>query len=65
MLKQWQFDVLFFVGVGGTVLLLVGPSIGLAVQSDNPLTYTGIGAILTFVLTQRSRIVKDKKEEET
>ena len=65
MLKQWQFDVLFFVGVGGTVLLLIGPSIGLSVQSDNPLTYTGIGAILTFVLTQRSRLVKDKKDEET
>jgi hypothetical protein len=62
MLKQWQFDVLFFVGVGGAVTLLFGPSFGLEV-GNNPLAATGVGAILTFVLTQRKSIVKKEEED--
>lgn len=63
MLKQWQFDVLFFVGVGGAVVLLFGPVLGLNTGS-NPLAATGVGAILTFVLTQRGTLTKndDKKD---
>jgi hypothetical protein len=57
MLKEWQFHVLFFVGVGGAVLLLVGPSIGLNI-STNPTAVTGIGAILTYVLTQKKALTK-------
>jgi hypothetical protein len=60
-LKEWQFNVLFFVGVGGAVVLLIGDKVGIDVQS-NPGSVTGIGAILTYVLTQRKRIVDTSKE---
>lgn len=62
MLKEWQFNVLFFVGVGGAVLLLIGPSIGITV-SKNPTAITGVGAILAYVLSQKTNLVKsdDKK----
>jgi hypothetical protein len=56
MLKEWQFNVLFFVGVGGAILLLIGPSIGLNL-STNPTAVTGVGAILTYVLTQKKALV--------
>lgn len=51
-MKDWQFNVLFLVGVGGAVLLLIGPGLGFMV-ADNPATYTGVGAILTYVLAQK------------
>lgn len=57
MLKEWQFNILFFVGVIGAVLLLVGPSIGMQV-SQNPTAVTGVGAILTYILTQRKALTK-------
>ena len=65
MLKDWQFNVLFFVGVGGAVLLLLGPEFGLDVGT-NPAAVTGVGAILTYVLTQRGLLTKhdDKKSSE-
>lgn len=65
MLKGWQFNVLFFVGVGGAVLLLLGPELGLQI-SQNPTAVTGVGAILTYVLTQKKALTKqdDKKKEE-
>lgn len=56
-MKEWQFNVLFFVGVGGAVLLLLGPSIGLDI-GKNPLAVSGVGAILSYVLTQKKHIVK-------
>lgn len=64
MLKEWQFNVLFFVGVGGAILLLLGPSIGLDI-GKSPTAITGVGAILTYVLTQKRSLVKhnDKKDE--
>lgn len=52
MLKEWQFNVLFFVGVGGAILLLIGPEFGLK-MGQNPTAITGIGSILAYVLTQR------------
>jgi hypothetical protein len=57
MLKEWQFNMLFFVGVGGAVFLLVGPSLGIDV-STSPTAITGIGAILTYVLTQKKALTK-------
>lgn len=63
MLKEWQFNVLFFVGVGGAVLLLIGPELGLDIAS-NPTAVTGVGAILTYVLTQKKALTtrtEDKK----
>ena len=57
MLKEWQFNILFFVGVGGALLLLLGPAFGLDV-AQNPTALTGVGAILTYVLTQKTSIIK-------
>lgn len=62
MLKEWQFNVLFFVGVGGAVLLVIGPELGLRIGS-NPSAVTGLGAILTYVLTQRGALTKRNREE--
>jgi len=65
MLKEWQFNVLFFVGVGGAVVVLLGPWIGLDI-GKNPTAITGVGAILTYILTQKKALTKhdDKKDEE-
>lgn len=64
MLKEWQFNVLFFVGVGGAVLLLIGPGLGLNI-SQNPTAITGVGAILTYVLTQKSSLVKSDEPKQS
>lgn len=67
MLKEWQFNVLFFVGVGGAVLLLLGPEFGLKI-GQNPTAVTGVGAILTYVLTQKKSLTKHddvKKDKPT
>lgn len=64
-MKEWQFDVLFLVGVGGAVFMLIAPAIGLEQIPKNPTAVTGVGTILAYVLTQRKRITgKDKKEDE-
>lgn len=63
MLTKWQFNVLFFVGVGGAVLLLIGPELGLQI-SQNPTAVTGVGAILTYVLTQRKALTKNEPKKE-
>lgn len=60
MLKEWQFNVLFVVGVGGIVLLFIGPSVGLKLGESGP-AVGGIGAILTYILTQRDIFTKHKK----
>lgn len=63
MLKAWHFNILFFVGIGGAILLLVGPEIGLNI-SKNPTAATGIGAILTYVLTQKKALTKAEPKPE-
>lgn len=63
-MKEWQFNVLFFVGVGGAVLLLIGPEFGLTL-SDNPTALTGVGAILTYVLTYKKIGFGRSPEDET
>lgn len=63
MLKEWQFNVLFFVGVGGAIVVLIGPWIGLDI-GKNPTAITGVGAILTYILTQKHALVKtDNKKD--
>ena len=57
MMKEWHFNVLFFVGVVGAVVMLLGPEIGLDI-GKNPTAVTGIGAILGYVLTQKQKVVK-------
>jgi len=56
-MKEWHFNVLFFVGVLGAVVMLVGPEIGLDI-GKNPTAVTGVGAILTYVLTQKKAITR-------
>lgn len=68
-MKEWQFNVLFFVGVGGAIFLLIGPEFGLEVGQNAP-AVGGIGAILTYVLTQRASLTKkngdsDKAKDDT
>lgn len=63
MLKDWQFNVLFFVGVGGAVLLLIAPELGLKI-GDNATAVTGVGAILTYVLTQRKAFTKGHEKQD-
>lgn len=58
-MKSWQFDVLFWVGVGGAVILLLGPEFGLDV-GQNPTAITGVGAILTYILTQKKALTKNE-----
>jgi hypothetical protein len=62
-MKEWQFDILFFVAVGGAVFLLVAPAFG--INTGNPSAATGVGAILAFILTQRSEWTskKDKRSD--
>lgn len=62
-MKEWQFNVLFFVGVGGAIMLLIGPEIGLKIGT-NPTAVTGVGAILTYVLTQKKALTKPPPGEE-
>lgn len=70
-MKEWQFNVLFVVGVGGAILLLIGPEFGLK-MGQNPTAITGIGSILAYVLTQKKTFTKHddsndnpkKKDEE-
>ena len=62
MLEKWQFNVLFCVGVGGAVLLLIGPGLGLNI-SQNPTALTGIGSILAYVLTQKKALTKNPDEK--
>jgi hypothetical protein len=59
-LKEWQFNILFFVGVGGAIFLLVGPEFGLDINS-NPTALAGIGSILTYILTQKKTLTTRKK----
>lgn len=65
-MKEWQFNVLFFVGVGSAVLLLIGPELGLEI-GQSPGAVTGVGAILTYVLTQRKNLTKgsEKRKDDT
>lgn len=62
MLKEWQFNVLFFVGVGGAIFLVIGPLFGLDIE-QNPTALTGLGAILTYVLTQRNSWTKHDRQD--
>lgn len=61
-MKNWHFNVLFFVGVGSAVLLLIGPETWV---NRNPTAVTGVGSILAFILTQKKTLTKqdDKKKD--
>lgn len=56
-MKSWQFNILFFVGVGGAVFLLIGPQLGIDVAT-NPTALAGLGSILAYILTQKSTLTK-------
>jgi hypothetical protein len=46
-MKPWQFTVLFLVGVGGAVTLLILGALG---RDIPPASLTGVGTILAWVL---------------
>lgn len=54
--------MLFFVGVVGAVVMLFGPEFGLDI-GKNPTAVTGVGAILTYVLTQKKALTKPPNGE--
>lgn len=62
MLKEWQFNVLFFVGVGGALVILFAPWLHLDI-GRNPTAITGVGAILTYILTQKKTLTKKEDEK--
>lgn len=51
-MKEWQFDVLFFVALIGAIFLPFTPAFHIQIS---PAGMTGYGAILTFVLTQKGK----------
>lgn len=51
-MSEWQFNVLFVVGVGGAAFMLIAPYTGLNVDPP-PTAIGGIGSILAFILTQK------------
>lgn len=58
-MKEWQFNVLFFTGVGGAIFLMIAPLMGFDDLAANPASATGIGAILTYILTQRKNWTRE------
>lgn len=65
MLERWQFNVLFWIGAGGAVVMLFAPAIGLDSIGKNPVAATGVGAILTFILTQKKTLTKHDDQSTT
>lgn len=63
-MKDWQFNILFFVGVGSALLLLIGPEFGLKV-GQNPTAVTGVSAILTYILMQKKSLTKHDENEQS
>lgn len=67
MMKEWHFNVLFCVGVGGAVFLLLAPTFGVEITT-NPTALAGVGTILTYVLTQKKALTRsgdqEKKDED-
>ena len=57
MMKEWHFNVLFCVGVGGAVFLLLAPTFGVEIAT-NPTALAGVGTILTYVLTQKKTLTR-------
>lgn len=63
MMKEWHFNVLFFVAVFGALAMLLGPEFGLDI-GKNPVAVTGVGSILGYILTQKPKIVKQPPPDE-
>lgn len=62
MMKEWHFNVLFCVGVGGAVFLLLAPTFGVEIAT-NPTALAGVGTILTYVLTQKKTLTRSDDQE--
>lgn len=57
-MKEWHFNVLFCVGVGGAIFLLLAPTFGVDIAT-NPTALAGVGTILTYVLTQKKTLTRE------
>jgi hypothetical protein len=64
-MSEWQFNVIFWVAIGGVVFLLLGPSVGLEGIPENPTAAAGIASLLAYVLAQRRHIVKKTDDTPT
>lgn len=62
-MSNWQFNVIFWVAVGGTIFLVIAPALGMESIPKNPTALTGVGAMLTYVLTQKRHLVKDEDKK--
>lgn len=61
-MKEWHFNILFFVGVGSALFMLIAPTFGVKIE-QHATALTSISAILTYVLTQKPRIVSKKDKD--
>jgi hypothetical protein len=61
LLERWQFNVLFFVAIAGVIVVLFADKLGLEI---GPNGYMGIGAILTFILTQGKKRESNSEKKE-
>ena len=62
MMSRWHFNVIFVVGMISLLALLFGPEFGIKI-GDNPTAITAVGALITYILTQKQALVKEKKED--
>jgi hypothetical protein len=63
-MEKWQYNILFFVGVSGIILLIIAPAIPpLAPIGNNPQGVTALGLLLAYLFTQKSSLVKDHKKD--
>lgn len=59
-MKEWQFNILFALAVGGAVIMLFGDKIGVTVRPE----VVGIfGLVMAYVLQQHDSRKKDKDDE--
>lgn len=61
-MKEWQFNVIFWVAIGGVVFLLLGPSVGLKGIPENPTAAAGIASLLAYVLAQKRHIIRNGED---
>jgi len=59
-MKNWQFNVLFVLGIVGAVVMLFGESLGLTVRSE---VVTVFGTLLAFLYTQKRENKRHDEDE--
>jgi hypothetical protein len=57
--RDWQFDVIFWLGIIGALVMLFSDPLGITVR---PEVVTLFGVMLAFVYQQKQRINNDKED---